>query len=74
MSMSKALYRHMKCPRLTSSGNRPRSSGPRWIKRVRSGAARRKLTPARSGKTAAGSMPSARAAATAAKTKKRGKH
>ena len=48
-----------------------------WSKmdqKVGSGAARRKLTPARSGKTAAGSMPGARAAATAPKTKKRGKH
>ena len=38
-----------------------------WSKmdqKVGSGAARRKLTPARSGKTAAGSMPRARAVAT----------
>ena len=46
-----------------------------WSKmdqKVGSVAARRKLAPARSGKTAAGSMP--RASATAAKTKKRSKH
>ena len=45
-----------------------------WSKmdqKVGSVAARRKLAPARSGKTAAGSMPRARAAATAPKTKKR---
>ena len=42
--------------------------------KVGSVAARRKLAPARSGKTAAGSMPRARAAATAAKMKKRSKH
>jgi hypothetical protein len=48
-----------------------------WSKmdqKVGSVAARRKLAPARSGKTAAGSMPRARAAATAPKTKKRSKH
>jgi hypothetical protein len=47
-----------------------------WAKmdqKVGSGAARRKLAPARSG-TAAGRMPRARAAATATKTKKRAKH
>ena len=48
-----------------------------WSKmdqKVGSVAARRKLAPALSGKTAAGSMPRARAAATAAKMKKRSKH
>jgi hypothetical protein len=48
-----------------------------WSKmdqKVGSVVTRRKLAPARSGKTAAGSMPGARAAATAAKTKKRSKH
>ena len=48
-----------------------------WAKmdqKVGSGAARRKLAPARSGKTAAGRMPRARAAAMAPKTKKRAKH
>jgi hypothetical protein len=46
-----------------------------WSKmdqKVGSVASRRKLSPARSGKAAAGSMPRARAAAT--KTKKRSKH
>jgi hypothetical protein len=49
-----------------------------WSKmdqKVGSVATRRKLAPARSGKTAAGSsMPGARAGATAPKTKKRSKH
>jgi hypothetical protein len=48
-----------------------------WSKmdqKVGSVVTRRKLAPARSGKTAAGSMPGARAAATAAKTKKHSKH
>jgi hypothetical protein len=48
-----------------------------WSKmdqKVGSVATRRKLAPARSGKTAAGSTPRARAAATAPKTKKRSKH
>jgi hypothetical protein len=47
-----------------------------WSKmdqKVGSVAPRRKLAPARSGKTAAGGMPRARAAATAPKTKKRSK-
>jgi len=47
-----------------------------WSKmeqKVKSVAARRKLTPARSGKTPAGSMPRTRAATTAPKTKKRSK-
>jgi hypothetical protein len=48
-----------------------------WSKmdqKVGSVVTRRKLAPARSGKTVAGSMPGARAAATAPKTKKRSKH
>lgn len=48
-----------------------------WSKmdqKVGSVAPRRKLAPARSGKTVAGGMRRARAAATAAKTKKRSKH
>ena len=48
-----------------------------WSKmdqKVGSVATRRKLAPARSGKTAAGSMPRARAATAAPKTKKRSKH
>jgi hypothetical protein len=48
-----------------------------WAKmdqKAGSGAARRKLAPARSGKTAAGRMPKARAATTAPKTNKRAKH
>ena len=48
-----------------------------WSKmdqKVGSVASRRKLAPARSGKSAAGSMPRARAATAAPKTKKRSKH
>ena len=48
-----------------------------WSKmdqKVGSVASRRKLSPARSGKAAAGSMPRARAATAAPKTKKRSKH
>jgi hypothetical protein len=48
-----------------------------WSKmdqKVGSVASRRKLAPARSGKSAAGRMPRARAAATAPKTKRRAKH
>jgi hypothetical protein len=48
-----------------------------WSKmdqKVGSVASRRKLAPARSGKSAAGRMPRARAAATAPQTKRRAKH